>query len=199
MTSGPPPVRFAAGNEIALEVEMQMLTHRTSARPRSRRLRASAPYDLLLTAEDRSMFQRRAEDWRERRLPALLRMVAADPEDGSARSAYAEALVELRRIESLLAAAQPVVTQRGEPDQVSLGDRVTVEAVGGPPPAAGSTRVEADLVLVHPFEVSPDLSHVSVASPLGRAVLGHHRNEVVEYDTATGPHAVRILGRADGP
>jgi transcription elongation GreA/GreB family factor len=166
----------------------------TRDRPRSRR-RARAPYDVVLTAEGRSHFERLRYKLRERTLPDLLREVAGDPEDPETRSAYAEALNELRRIESILAQAHPVVAQRDGPDQVSLGDRIRIGFLDAADADDGSAE---ELVLVHPFEARLDRRRISVVSPLGAAVLGHRPGEVVEFDTPTGRRAVRILARAAG-
>jgi transcription elongation factor GreA len=162
-------------------------------RPRPRRVRPRPPSEVALTDQGRAMFEAKAARLREQTLPELLRAVAADPDDEPARVAYAEALTELRRVESVLAQAKPIAMQRRDPDKIGLGDRISVQFLDPP-----QDEPEEQVMLVHPFEAPLDLQRISVASPLGAAVLGHRLGEVVQFDAPSGRRTVRITARVTG-
>jgi transcription elongation factor GreA len=179
---------------------MRAVSERRSRRVRRRSTwrNVSAPYDAVLTTEGRRLLEAKAAELRAT-LPTLRRAVSDDPDDELTRTAYETQLDELRRLESMLAQAAPVVAQAHQGAQVSLGDRITVAFL--PPPDAETTDEDAlteEFLLVHPFEAPLDLVRISVTSPLGRAVLGSHVGEVVEFDSPSGPRAVRVLSRTPG-
>src|SRR3954452_20626950 len=98
---------------------------RRHRRPRRRRS-AAAPYSIVLTPDGRSLLERKAAELRRTTLPERLTWWRQDRADTFARAAFADALVDLHRVESLVAQAEPVSLQAGAADQVSLGDRVKV-------------------------------------------------------------------------
>jgi transcription elongation factor GreA len=105
-------------------------------------------------------------------------------------------VTELRRVEAVLAQAQPIPAHVGASDEVSLGDAITVEFLG---PAGSDVEWTEVFVVVHPFEAPLDIRRISVASPLGRAVVGQRIDDVVTFDTPTGARSVRIRNRQPTP
>jgi len=179
---------------------MRAVGERRSPRLRRRSAwrNAGAPYDAVLTTEGRRRLEAKAAELRAT-LPTLLQTVSDDPDDELTRTAYETQRDELRRLESMLAQATPVVAQTHGGAQVSLGYRITGAFL--PPPGADATDEDAltdEFLLVHPFEAPLDLLRISVTSPLGRAVLGSQVGEVVEFDSPSGPRAVRVLNRTPG-
>lgn len=161
---------------------------RTSRTPRH----ASAPFDAVLTTEGKALLEQKADELRTVTLPALLQAMMEDRQDELTRLSYEDTVIELRRIESVLAQAQPIPTQRAAEDQVGLGDRIRVAFL---PTADGDGEVTEEFLLVHPFEAPLDQQRISVASPLGHAVLGHRVGDVVSFDAPTRRRSVRILDR----
>lgn len=171
---------------------MRLLQPPTRA-PRSQPPRhPGAPYDAMLTSEGKALLEQKAEKLRGATLPSLRRAVREEPHDEMTRDAYEDALAELRRVESVLAQARPIPAQSGGPDQVSLGDRITVSFLTAHGDVA---EAKEEFLLVHPFEAPLDMHRISVTSPLGRAVLGRQVGDVVSFDAPTRRRAVRILGR----
>jgi transcription elongation GreA/GreB family factor len=180
---------------------MRVVDERRSPRLRRRSARrnAGAPYDAVLTTEGRRLLEAKAAELRAT-LPTLLQAVSDDPDDELTRTAYETSFDELRRLESVLARAAPVVAQTHEGAQVSLGDRITVAFLPHPRDVdtAGEDALTDEFLLVHPFEAPLDLVRISVTSPLGRAVLGSRVGDVVEFDSPSGRRAVRVLKRTAG-
>lgn len=161
---------------------------RTSRTPR----RASAPFDAVLTAEGKDLLELKADELRATTLPRLCEAVTENRQDELTRLSYEDAVIELRRIESVLAQARPMPTQPMAADQVSLGDRITVEFLSA---SAGDDELTEQFLLVHPFEAPLDQQRISVTSPLGSAVLGHRVGDAVSFDAPTRRRSVRILER----
>ena len=97
-----------------------------------------------------------------------------------------QALLE-RRIASLaerLQSAQVVEPQPGN-GRVDVGERVRVRDL------ESGTRL--DLELVGTLESDATAGRISVASPLGRAILGLRRGEIAEVDAPRGRLQFKIL------
>ena len=165
----------------------------TPVRPRTARTprRVTAPFDAVLTSEGKVLLEHKAEELRTVTLPALQQAAIEDREDELTRLTYEDAVLELRRIESLLAQARPLPTQQGMANQVSLGDRITVAFLSD-----GDVELIEQFLLVHPFEAPLDQHRISATSPLGRAVLGRRIGEVVSFDAPARRRSVRVLDRA---
>jgi transcription elongation GreA/GreB family factor len=180
---------------------MRAVDERRSMRLRRRSTwrNAAAPYDAVLTAEGRRLLEAKAAELRAT-LPSLRQAVTDDPDEELTRTVLETSLDELRRLESVLAQAAPVVAQGHAGAQVSLGDRISVAFLPHPPDGdtTGEDALIEEFLLVHPFEAPLDLVRISVTSPLGRAVLGRQVGEVVEFDSPSGRRAVRILTRTPG-
>jgi len=77
-------------------------------------------------------------------------------------------------------------SRRASPEAVTLGALVRVEETG-------SGRQE-EFLLVGEGEVRRDVETVSVASPLGRALIGRREGETVEVAAPRGRLRYRVLG-----
>jgi transcription elongation factor GreA len=124
---------------------------------------------------------------------AVLRAAFDIAGDLGDNSEYLDAREELDRIEARIAvlearlgAAHPVAKQRAVAGVVSRGSHVVLEDLDD------STR--ADYVLVASAESDPEHSRLSDESPVGRAIMGHHRGDVVD---ARAPHRIRHLRIAE--
>jgi transcription elongation factor GreA len=97
-----------------------------------------------------------------------------------------QALLERRiaLLEERLRSARIVEPQPGN-GRVDVGERVLVRDL-----AAGD-RLE--LELVGRLEVDPDAGRISVLSPLGKAILGLRRGQVVDVDTPLGRRRFEVL------
>jgi transcription elongation factor GreA len=97
-----------------------------------------------------------------------------------------QALLEHRiaLLQERLGSARPVEPQPGN-GLVDVGERVRVRDL--------DSGERLDLELVGPLETDVAAGRISLASPLGRAIVGRRRGEVVEVDAPRGPIRYRIL------
>jgi transcription elongation factor GreA len=97
-----------------------------------------------------------------------------------------QALLEHRiaRLEERLRLAQLVEPRLGN-GRVDIGERVRLRDL-----ASGESF---EFELVGPFEADPSDGRVSVASPVGRAIVGLRRGEVAEVDAPRGKRQVKVL------
>jgi transcription elongation factor GreA len=94
-------------------------------------------------------------------------------------------LVEGRiaQLETLLANAVVAEPALREPGVADVGARVTVEDEGE----------EDTYVLVSPAESSARRGHISIASPVGAALLNHRAGDVVQVETPEGTRALKVV------
>jgi transcription elongation factor GreA len=88
-------------------------------------------------------------------------------------------------LEESLRSAQVVHPRPGN-GRVDVGERVRVREVDS------GERLE--LELVGPLESDPSAGRISVASPLGKAIVGRRRGEVADVDAPRGRLRYQILG-----
>ncbi len=93
---------------------------------------------------------------------------------------------EASRVREALAAARPLEELPDDPTLVELGDTVTIRAEG--------SRERERYTLVGELEARLDESWISIASPLGSALLGRRAGEVVTVRTPGGEVRYGILG-----
>ena len=62
---------------------------------------------------------------------------------------------------------------------IRLGSKITLNEVG--------SRDKEDYMLVGKAEADPQLGKISNESPLGKAVIGHKANDIVEVASPAGP------------
>jgi transcription elongation factor GreA len=108
-------------------------------------------------------------------------------ENGDYLEARAEQALLERRIallEEQLRSARLVEPRLGN-GRVDVGERVHVrDLVSGD---------RLDLELVGTIEVDPDAGRISVVSPLGKAIVGLRRGQVVDVDTPLGRRRFKVL------
>lgn len=102
----------------------------------------------------------------------------------AARDKQAHLEARIREIEETLRVSQVVQTEKSE--FARLGSTVRLEKLG-----AG---VETVYTLVSPNEVNPSEGKISVASPLGKAVVDHRVGEEVQVVAPSGVVRYRIAG-----
>lgn len=115
---------------------------------------------------------------------ASARRAAAGTDEGSAeRQRF---LAEITAMEDALRQSVAVEEVQEDPTIVELGDEVVVQdAVGA----------EETVRIVHPLEARQGADHISVDSPLARALLGRRPGERVLVDAPAGPYELTILDR----
>jgi transcription elongation factor GreA len=87
-------------------------------------------------------------------------------------------------LEDRLRSAQVIEPQLGN-GRVDVGERVRVSALDS------GKRLE--LELVGPLESDPSCGRISVASPLGQAIVGLRRGQIAEVDAPRGRLQFKIL------
>jgi transcription elongation factor GreA len=97
-----------------------------------------------------------------------------------------QALLERRiaLLEEKLRSARLVESQPGN-GRVDIGERVHVRDL--------ATGDRLELELVGTLEVDPDAGRISVLSPLGKAIVGLGRGQVVDIDTPLGRRRFKVL------
>lgn len=115
---------------------------------------------------------------------ASARRAAAGTDEGSAeRQRF---LAEITAMEDALRQSVAVEEVQEDPTIVELGDEVVVQdAVGA----------EETVRIVHPLEARQGADHISVDSPLARALLGRRPGERVLVAAPAGPYELTILDR----
>ena len=131
----------------------------------------------------------RLEERLSRALADLERLDAAasgleDPvEARENRASLEDRIVSLR---SILDSAVSPGEVNDDPSIVELGDEVELAYEDGE---------RQRFVLVHPIEIAADADHVSIESPLGRALLGGQVGEHVAIRAPGGAYEVEIVAR----
>jgi transcription elongation factor GreA len=97
-----------------------------------------------------------------------------------------QALLEHRiaLLEERLHAAQVVEPQSGD-GRIDVGERVRLRDLNS------GKRLEVELV--GPFESDPSSGRISIASPLGRAIVGLRRGQIAEVDAPRGRVRFKVL------
>jgi transcription elongation factor GreB len=133
-----------------------------------------------ITPEGRAALEAQLRDLDDAR--SALRQPGA-PLDASARLAELEAQAAL--VQGLLASTQVVVTAPAQQDRAYFGAQVVLEDASG-------ERLEYRLV--GPDEADARAGKLSVASPLGRAILGREVGEEVQVDRPRGRATFELIG-----
>lgn len=93
---------------------------------------------------------------------------------------------EVKRLENLLDKAEIIDQSDIRSDMVSIGTKVILQ----PKEGNGSETY----TLVSPAEVDLEKNKISVDSPIGEALMGHHQGEEIVAETPSGEKRYRILG-----
>jgi transcription elongation factor GreA len=139
----------------------------------------------VLTADGRAQLGARAARLRDTVLPELRDALADSKRDGEVVLEYERALLELRRLDALLASAVALEDRPHDPSIVELGDLVVLELDDG--------SIER-FRLVDPVEAALDDVRISVASPLAQALLGRRVGDVVDVTAPGSSYCCRVLG-----
>lgn len=137
-----------------------------------------------LSLEGRALLERRLEEVK-RQISELEMQLASWPEDPHTAAALLAARAEVTRIGSTLAAAVALEEVPDDPQVVEVGDTVTLRRP--------RSRTTERFTIVHELEARLDDSWISDGSPLGAAVLGRRRGDLVEVRTPDGPVSYRIV------
>jgi transcription elongation GreA/GreB family factor len=120
----------------------------------------------------------------------------ADYGDRSDNAEYKEAKSLLRRangnvlrIEDQLKRVVEIGTGDGAGSMgaVELGSTIVIECISGAPAKKMTFRI------LGPYETDPGAGRISHKSPLGAALMGHKKNDVVTIKTDLGTREYRIL------
>jgi transcription elongation factor GreA len=107
---------------------------------------------------------------------------SADYADAREAQAFLERRIAL--LDERVRSAEPVEPQLGN-GVVDVGESVRLRDL--------ETGERVLVELVGPFESDAPAGRISVASPLGRAVVGHRRGEVVDVEAPAGTLRFEIL------
>ncbi len=102
----------------------------------------------------------------------------------AAKQHQAEVEARIRQLQAILARAEIIDEGRRIADRIVLGVRVTIRDI-----------VEDDVIeytLVSPNEANPREGRISVASPVGRAVMDRRQGDEIEVDAPAGKVRYRI-------
>jgi len=91
----------------------------------------------------------------------------------------------LQQVQEILANAEVLMGSNLPPDRVRFGIRVRLLNL--------ATGKEQEFKLVGPVEADASQGHLSLASPLGRALMGRAQGDRVELRTPGGLRAYQIL------
>ncbi len=152
--------------------------------------------EILLTKEGYELKKKQLEEYRHilyEEIPKRLKMAKEhggelrenkEYLDVQAEKEYYEA--EVRRLEELLERAKIIDEESISTKTVGIGNRVTLKDL--------ETGEQITFELVSPAEVDLEANKVSTESPLGKALLGHKRGEVVEVELPGRTVRYKILG-----
>ncbi len=126
--------------------------------------------------------------------PRLLQEILEDAADGVldqnpdlkwtlARRRWVDSRIQ--ELQQILANAEVLVGSNLPPDRVRFNARVSLRNL--------VTGEEVRYRLVGPLEADPGAGHLSIGSPLGKALLGRAAGERVELDTPAGRRSYQIL------
>ncbi len=116
---------------------------------------------------------------------------AADGEDLIENAEYEaakneQAFVEgrIQELEILLATAK-IIEGNGSKDLIQVGAKVTIQEE--------DRKEKESFFIVGAAEAKPSEGRISNESPLGRALIGHRKGEIVSVEAPDGPFNVKII------
>jgi len=129
---------------------------------------------------------------KERRQEVAARLrEASDGEDLIENAEYEaakneQAFVEgrIKELEILLATAR-IITESNQNDLIQIGSKVTIQEEG--------VEQKESLVIVGAAEANPGEGKISNESPLGKALLGHKKDDEITVEAPNGSFNVKIL------
>jgi transcription elongation factor GreA len=106
----------------------------------------------------------------------------AEYEDAKQEQAFVEG--RIMRVEALIRSARIIEATDATADEVMLGATVRVKEVSG-----GDSH---EFVIVGSTEADPTNNRLSNESPLGKALIGRRKGDVVDVTTPRGPRQYKI-------
>jgi len=79
-----------------------------------------------------------------------------------------------------------IIEKNADPVTVEQGTKVVY--------VQGDTGVQTKITLVDPLEADPSEGFISINSPVGSMLLGHHVNDIVSITTPKGINQLTIVG-----
>ena len=150
-------------------------------------------HNTFLTKEGHEKLQQELEFLRkDRRKEVAARLrEASDGEDLVENAEYEaakneQAFVEgrIKELEILLATAK-IISENSNSGLIQLGSKVTIQEEGN--------DEKESFYIVGAVEANPSEGKISNESPLGHALLGHIKNDVVAVEAPDGEFNVKIL------
>jgi transcription elongation factor GreA len=150
-------------------------------------------HSVYLTAEGLQKLQEELDYLVNTRRPEVAHQIAEAKADGdiSENAGYdeaknAQAFVEGRvlTVKNLLSNAV-VIHENGSKETVDLGSTVTIQD--------GEYGDQETYTIVGSTEVDPGNGRISLKSPIGRALMGHKKGDVVQVQTPAGQAGFKVL------
>jgi transcription elongation factor GreA len=166
-----------------------------SARGGGRTIQIEQPTGEMLTAEGFTRLQDELDDLINVKRPEIARELFEARIDkdfrenapyDAAKHHQAEVEARIRQLQSVLARAQIIDEKAGGPrgGKIKLGAKMTLRDM--------EHDEELHYTLVSPNEANPGSGRISVASPVGRALLDRLAGETIEVETPGGSLQYRI-------
>jgi transcription elongation factor GreA len=152
--------------------------------------------EILLTKEGYELKKKELEEYRRILHEEIPKRIKIAKEHGAELRENKEFLdiqaekefyeAEVRRLEELLDRAKVIDEESISTKTVGIGNRVTLKDL--------DKGEQVTFELVSQAEVDLEANKISIDSPLGRALKGHKRGEVIELEVPTGTVRYKILG-----
>jgi transcription elongation factor GreA len=147
-----------------------------------------------MTPEGQARLREELKKLKESELPQVIKDIATAREHGdlsenaeyhAARERQGMIVARISHIEQALSRAEVIDPTKLHSDKVQFGARLKLSNV--------DTGDEIAYQIVGPEEANADAGRISVASPLARALLGHHVGDEVKVRLPNGERSYEIL------
>ncbi len=91
---------------------------------------------------------------------------------------------DLAGVKQELARAEIVSSEDVHPEVVTMNSKVVLQDL--------DTHEEMQVVLVFPEKADAETGHISVLAPVGSAILGYRRGDVIEWPVPAGVRRLRV-------
>ncbi|MEI6513018.1 MAG: transcription elongation factor GreA [bacterium] len=150
---------------------------------------------IILTPQGYEKIQKTLDDAKKNDRPRIQEALRETRAHGDLRenAGYDEAMInqgrleaKIRDLEYILDCAQIEERPDNAHEEASLGSNVTVFDT--------KFGEEWTFTLVGSFEADPTLDHISIVSPVGKAIIGHKVGDTVKVETPGGIQEYEIRG-----
>jgi transcription elongation factor GreA len=147
-----------------------------------------------MTPEGQQRLREELKKLKEAELPQVIKDIATAREHGdlkenaeyhAARERQGMIVARIAHIEQSLSRAEVIDPSKMKSDKVQFGAKLKISNV--------ETEEEIAYQIVGPDESDVSLGRISVASPLARALLGHHEGDEVKVRLPNGERTYEIL------